>query len=184
MKWMDGCACAPVTSRGKGNHCKSHWAPHAPFWQNRRFFSLFLSISPRPPCVHTQNRQAPTDRHLPDLFPSADIHSKHLSPLSPPEFKLNINTFLSKNLIHRSGFFALLDRRSGNEDRFHVFLSDLDWNSVCLRWGDFYSECKSFERTAFFLWKERSSDCLHWLQVNNWSELFYFEDQSFIRVKL
>lgn len=29
-----GCACAPVTSSGKGNHCKSHSVPCASFGQN------------------------------------------------------------------------------------------------------------------------------------------------------
>lgn len=40
MNWVGG--CASVTSKGKGNHCKSHSVPCASFWQKKRVFILFF----------------------------------------------------------------------------------------------------------------------------------------------
>lgn len=73
MNWMDGCACAPDTSRGKGNHCKSHSVPCASFGQNvekkrlvyppRHF--LFISALSSP---GLSTHQASIGRGSPEVF--------------------------------------------------------------------------------------------------------------------
>lgn len=147
------------------------------------FFSQFLSISPRPPCVHTTDSHRLTDIYLAVCPPSADVHSKHLSPLPPPEFKLHISVFFFLTWHIAQAFL-------------HFWTGDLemktDFTFFCRTWiGIAYA---SGEETltvsvkvvsAQLMYEGRGrADCLHWLEVNYWSERFYLKAQTFIRVKL
>lgn len=137
MNWLDGGARAPDMSKGKGNHCKSHSVTCASFWKkNTQVFLWPLWFPP-----HFGSGQTLLHTHHPFLhlrvcfflpYPPADIHSSLLTfrlkgfflSLSPPTSKISETPARVR---------ARLERRSGDEDRFPAYLSDLDWNSVRVR---------------------------------------------------
>lgn len=82
MNWVGGCACAPVTSKGKGNHCKSHSVPGASFWQNVgekiRFFGLpFTQHFGSVLSVQSTDRHRLAEVHL---SPPTYIHGRRFKP--------------------------------------------------------------------------------------------------------
>lgn len=100
------------------------------------------------PFISSAFRLCPCAEHRPSS-PEAFFSSHSRTFIqSAPTLALKVTGFIR----NPAQACALLDRRSGDEDRFYVFLSDLDWNSVCLRWGDFYNESESLERNTC-LWR-------------------------------
>lgn len=85
MNCMDGCACAPVTSKGKGNHCKSYSVPPVhPFdktGKNTVFFPFSSAFRLCPLCVQSASSHRLAGVHL-SFSPSTDIHSKQLCSVS------------------------------------------------------------------------------------------------------
>lgn len=136
MNWLDGGARAPDMSKGKGNHCKSHSVTCASFWK-KKYPGFFCGPSG---FLHTPALSRLCATHHPFLHlrvfflphPPAGIHS------SPLTFRLKgffYHYFLPPSKLSETParVCARLERRSGDEDRFPAYLSDLDWNSVRVR---------------------------------------------------
>lgn len=129
-------------STGKGNHCKSHSVTCASFWKKKKKsktgFLCPLSFPPHFGCVLTVLHT----RH-------SSIASPERGFFSPPSgyslfstrsaarvffFLLLLLIFFKSETPAR--VWARLEQRSGDEDRFPAYLSDLVWNSVRVRWAD------------------------------------------------
>lgn len=118
--------------------------------EKRRFFFLlpllvFLSISALSSVQSTTTHRL-AEVHL--SFPHSRTFIQRTSPVSLPPFQKTVTSF--RRNIKRSTCCNFWDRRSGDEDRFYVFLSDLDWNCICLRWGHLQQVWKFWSAQTFF----------------------------------
>lgn len=137
MNWLDGGARAPDMSKGKGNHCKSHSVTCASFWKkNTQVFLWPLWFPP-----HFGSGQTLLHTHHPFLhlrvcfFPPLSTRGYSFLTTHFPTKGLLLSLFPPTSKISETParVRARLERRSGDEDRFPAYLSDLDWNSVRVR---------------------------------------------------
>lgn len=136
MNWLDGGARAPDMSKGKGNHCKSHSVTCASFWKKK--YPGFFVAPLVPSALRLWPDSAPHTSSIssPESPFSSLIHPRIFIPLHSPtkaRLLLLFHPPTSKISETPARVCARLERRSGDEDRFPAYLSDLDWNSVRVR---------------------------------------------------